>query len=426
MSWAGPTAVVGKTVSSPYYNPGTVINSGTGAVIQKAAGPALPAPGTNPQAANNNSGGGGGGGNSGSLREQMQKGLVPWDDNALAKAEASQQDAAKVAAEARRQAAQRAYDGKVAVANQAKGDAKGQYDWLVNTLGSNKKDLLDQVTLNEKTGTDQYNLQGTQIKENYDKSRQEILTTYRDLNQQQEKILRGAGVSQSSRSQEAQLRLNDLMGKDMSQVSKGEADSLALIGNALATFQQKIVLTKNSIETEAKSKLDKAALDYDSMIKNIDVNLQLSANEREDAYAAAEAQLASDTANIKTWAAGVQFQAQQTIAQQKGVLDNFIVDMTSGDKLLNSDLTSKQQATKSLVDSISTSVTLDKEGNLGTPTQGVYKAAPARTLASLYEPQGVRPDGLSSVALGSGTMQQTGTIQNVSARQDPLLNSIFA
>jgi len=330
----------------------------------------------------------------------------------------SQQDAAAKAAEARRQAALRSYNAKVGVANTAKESAKGQYDWIIDTLGSNKKDLLDQVALNQKTGEEGYAKNEEDTKSNYDQARQEILSTYRDLQLQQEKILRGTGVGSSSRSQEASLRLNNLMGKDLSETSSTEADALAMIGNALSTFKEQIVLTKNSIETETKSKLDKAALDYDSQVKAIDANLQLSANEKEDAYAAAESQLASDTANINSWATGLKLQAEQTIAANKSTLDNFIVDMTDSNGLLNKGLEEKQAATSAFVEQISTSTYLDKEGNLVTPSVGAKKAKASKTLADLYSPEG-------ATTVNTGTPITTADVTS-KVQSDPLLGALMA
>ena len=336
---------------------------------------------------------------------------------------ASQEEAARKAAEARRQAAQRSYEGKVAAAGVAKDNAKGQYDWIIDTLGSNKKDLLDSVALNETTGVQDYQKQEGDTKTNYDKSRQEILSTYRDLQKEQEKILRGTGVSSSSRSQEAQLRLNNLMGKDLSETSKGEADSLALIGNALTTFKSKIQLTKNTIENETKSKLDKAALDYDQQVKAIDANTNLAANEREDAYAAAEVQLANDTAGIQSWAAGLQLQAAQTLAKTKESLDNFVVDMTDSQKLLAGTLDEKKAATDAFIQSIPEGIQLDQEGGLTTPTQGIQRSPTNKSLASRYTPEGLTPEGLTTGAAGAS--EDLGLNITQKAKSDPLLSAIF-
>lgn len=359
----------------------------------------------------------------------MQSGKIPWDDNLKSKlnsiiegAGKSSEDAARAAAEARRQAALRAYEGKKMAAGVAKEAAKGQYDWLVDTLGTNKKDLLDQVALNEKTGVQEYERQSGQTQENYDKSRKEILSTYRDLAKEQEKILRGAGVASSSRSTEAQLRLNNLLGKDLSEVSTSEADAMAQIGNATAAFKEKVVLTKNSIENEANSQQAKATLDYNNQIKAIDANLQLSANEREDAYAAADAQLAADTAEIAKWTAGLKLQVQTTIAQQASKLDDFVVDMTDSQKLLGADLATKKAATDAFVQDISTSMTLDKEGNLVNPSAGVKQKKSIKSLEELYDPTKVASTAPGG---GAGTPGQ-GTVQNISAKQDPLLAALYA
>jgi len=411
------------------------INSQQAAVMGAAQSKPSGTPTSNPNPSGGNTGGSAGAGDSkyqqylkmereGQLNPAQKSELDKMKEE-IGKASQSQEDAARAAAEARRQAAKRAYEGKVAAAGQAKESAKGQYDWITETLGTNKKDLLDQVALNETTGTQAYEKQQADTKVNYDKSRQEILSTYRDLQKEQEKILRGTGVASSSRAQEASLRLNNLMGKDLGEVSTGEADSLAMIGNALSAFKSGIVLTKNSIENETKSKLDKAALDYDTQIKAIDQNTQLAANEREDAYAAAEAALAQDTANIKSWAAGLTLQATEAIAKTKGALDDFVVDMTDSNGKLNATLEDKQVATNELIQQISTSITLDREGNLTTPGQGTKRTPSSKSLADLYTPEGVTPVGVTTPGAG-GAMADLGTNITQKAKNDPLLSAIFA
>jgi len=273
-----------------------------------------------------NSGGGSGTGGGRSSSGGSSK------NSSIDKAANDQQDAAEKAAEEARQAAKRAYNAKVDIAKDAKVSAKGQYDWIIETLGSNKQDLLDQVATNTNQGLQNYETQDKQTQEKYDAAKQEILSTYRDLQTQQEKIMRGSGMGQSSRSQEAQLKLNNLMGKDLGSVSKNEADALALIGTAVANLKQKALDTNTSIERETKGKLDKAALDYKDQITAIDNNLMLGGNEKEDAYAAAETQLARDTASITSWAAGLKLQAEQTMAANASILDDFIVNAADENK----------------------------------------------------------------------------------------------
>jgi hypothetical protein len=243
-------------------------------------------------------------------------------------AEDDQKEAAEKAAEEAREAARRSYNAKEKIAGDAKTSAKGQYDWITETLGSNKQDLLSQVATNTEQGLQNYDMQDKQTRERYDGAKQEILSTYRDLQTQQEKIMRGSGMGQSSRSMEAQLKLNNLMGKDLGSVSKNEADALTLIGTAVANLKQNALNTNTSIERETKTKLDKASLDYNDQITAIDNNLMLGANEKADAYAAAETQLARDTASITSWASGLKLQAEETMAANQGVLDDFIVKAT--------------------------------------------------------------------------------------------------
>jgi hypothetical protein len=383
----------------------------------KGANTSVPTGGNNPAPSNNNN-------NNNSNVDPNQ---------AINDAKRAQEEAARQAAEAKRQAAQRSYEGKVGEANIAKSSASGQYDWIVDTLGSNKKDALDQIALNETEGLNTFGQQEGKTKVQYDTARQEILSTYRDLTREQEKILRGSGNQSSSRRQEASLRLNNLMGKDLSGVSANEADSLAMIGNAITGLKSKTVLAKNQVETETKSKLDKAALDYDTQVKAIDQNLQLSGNEREDAYAQAEVQLAQDTANINSWSTGLKLQAEQTAAKTKEMLDSYIVDMTDSKGLLDTDLNTKKEATNKLLSSAGYTP-LVENANVTDPTAGVYQ----KTV------QKYKSKAELDAALASGAIQpldyskELATLQNgggaapdqnqvlASSQRDPLMSALFA
>lgn len=362
-------------------------------------------------------------------------------NNQIDQAAQSQEDAARAAAEARRQAAMRSYQAKKGIAEGAKQTAKGQYDWIISELGSAKQDLLDKVMLNEKQGIENYTQQEGKTKDQYDKARQEILSTYRDLNTQQEKLMRGSGQAQSSRSQEAQLRLNNLMGKDLTQISTNEADSLALIGNALTQFKENTLNTKNSIEREAKSKQDKATLDYDAQIKAIDNNMMLNENEREDAYAEAEAKLAGDIANIQTWAAGQKLEATKTQAAIKKMFDDYVVQMTDANGLLNQNVAAKTQATNSILEQMGFTP-MDTESDLDNVTAGVYQGNKSykskeeldnalasgqitpleysNQMASLQRSPGVSTTATRSMA--GGVMNPVDRI----TQQDPLLRAVFA
>lgn len=389
----------------------------------------------NQQQTTNNNGGGGGG------------------EDPVARAKREQEEAAARQAEANRQAAMNKYKGMVNAANVAKDSAKGQYDWLIDTIGSNKKDLLEQVAFQEKEGIQGYEMQDKKTREMYDQSRQEILNTYRDLNVQQEKILRASGQGQSSRSMEASLRLNNLMGKDLSGVSKNEADSLALIGNALTSFKEKIRMTNTSIEREATNKLDKAALDYSGLVNSIDANLYMGEQERETAYAQAEADLAKAKAGIETWAAQQKLEAEKTLATMKGNLDDFIVSMTDANGLLNKDLNTKKDATNKVLQAAGYTP-LKEETDIQDTKVGVYTkpAATEEELQALLKSGQITPqqyqqqlaalnqntDLLSSVAMASpvsgssatmrtganNSFQPAGAAQRIMG-QDPLLQAMF-
>ncbi len=334
-----------------------------------------------------------------------------------------QGEAARAAAEAKRVAARNRYGAQVKIAEDAKATAKGEYDWMVETLGSNKKDLLEQVATNEKEGLANYQQQEAKTKVQYDGAKQEILSTYRDLGKQQEKLMRGAGLQNSSRMMEAQNRLNALMGKDLSQVTTNEADAIAMIGNAVSALKNKTLDTINSIERESKSKLDKAALDYNTQVKAIDANLYLSANEREDAYNAAEAQLADDKAKIATWAAGVKASVETQKMQLKAQLDQFILSMTDAKGLLTQGLGEKAAATNSYVSSIGFNTKLDTEtGAQKTTGLGAGRTAKPVAYKSAEEIQNALNQGQISVL----EAQEALASLNSGATADPLLAALGA
>lgn len=320
------------------------------------------------------------------VRSAQAEGLMDEFGNMIQSGADSQQKAAEAAAEARRNAAAGKYNAQVGISQNAKAGAKESYDWLVSTIGSNKQDLLEQVALNDKQGTADYQLQNEKTTQQYDKAKQDILSTYRDLQTAQEKILRGSGMGSSSRSQEAELKLTNLLGKDMSQVSTNEADSLAMIGNALTSFKEKTVQTQTSIEREASGKLDSAAVDYNNQIRAIDNNLTLSASEREDAYANAEIQLAQDTQGINQWATGLKAQQAQTQAAMQEKLNGFVSDMLDSNALLGSNLNDKKTATNTLLTEREYTP-METNPTTTDPSAGVYQKAKAsyKDKASLDE-----------------------------------------
>lgn len=372
------------------------------------------------------------GANVGDVRDGFRWNGKDWEQIA-----GQQEDAAKAAAEAKRQAALRSYQAKVAAGETAKKQAKDSYDWLIESLGSNKKDLLAQVALNTKQTKEEYEAQQKKTQAGYDKARQEILTTYRDLNKQQEKLMRGAGMSSSSRSLEAQTRLNNLLGKDLSQVSTNEADSIAMIGNAVAHLNEQAKQTENTIETETKNKMDKAALDYKQQMDSISMNQLLAENEREDAYKEAEVQLQTDIANINKWAAETKTQYEFQKLELAAKLDQFVLSMTDDKGVLNSDLGTKLAATNDILEQMGFTP-LDVETGAEKTTTGQkqttkksYKSKDELDASGLaysnpmeYQRQLAALQGGQSRAMISTAAAPTnsayGRVQN-----DPLLNALF-
>ncbi len=441
-SWNTPDFGVTEWIQSK-FSPQTPLTKDQGSDLSAALGltkpqaappPTGPTPSPTPTPTRVNPTGGG------TAKPSTTTPSVAQPGGAIDQAQQSQEDAAKAAAEARRQAAMRKYQAQVGIAGQAKEQAKGSYDWIVDTIGSNKKDVLEQVALEEKQGVAGYEGQEKKTRSDYDSAKQQILSMYRDLQRDQEKILRGAGLGQSSRSIEAQMKLNNLLGKDLGGVSTNEADSLAMIGNAVSALKERSSQSRVSIEREAQGKLDKAALDYKAQTDSIDANLQLSANEREDAYAQAEVQLATDVANIKTWASGMKLQAEQTNAKLKELVDGFIGDMASTNALLNTDLGTKRTATNSVLNQIGLTP-LDAETGAENVSVGV-KQKVSQKYNSKTELDNALASGqitpleynaqLQTIQLGSPTLASaapstpTPSVVTPPQPQDELMRAVFA
>ena len=354
---------------------------------------------------------------------------------------AQQEAAARAAAEAARLAAQKKYDAAVRQAGIAKEGAKDQYDWLIDTLGTNKQDTLTAITKNESGGLADYEEQKVKTAEQYSKAKQEILNTYRDLNAQQEKIMRGTGgMANSSRSQEAQLKLNNLLGKDLSTVTTNEADSIAAIGKAVTALKDKTIDAKNSVETSTKQQIDKSTLDYNAQIKAIDEDVNLSADEKEVAYYDAEVNLQNNIAKIQTWAAQTKIDQENQQKLLQAQLDSLILGLTDDKGGLNASLQDKLTATQKYIDVAGYTTKLDTESNLTDVTSGVKQTSKYKSKSELDAALArgeITQDDYSSMLqqIGSGTTGQNyglsypaGTKLNtaqVGVNNDSLLRSIL-
>jgi len=352
-----------------------------------------------------------------------------------------QEEAARAAAEAARLAAQKKYEASVRQAGIAKENAKDQYDWLIDTLGTNKEDALTAITRNESGGLADYEEQKVKTAEQYSRAKQEILSTYRDLNAQQEKIMRGTGgMANSSRSQEAQLKLNNLLGKDLSTVTTNEADSIAAIGKAVTALKDKTIDAKNSVETSTKQQIDKSTLDYNAQIKAIDEDVNLSADEKEVAYYDAEVNLQNNIAKIQTWAAQTKIDQENQQKLLQAQLDSLILGLTDDKGGLNASLQDKLTATQKYIDVAGYTTKLDTESNLTDVTSGVKQTSKYKSKSELDAALArgeITQDDYSSMLqqIGSGTTGQNyglsypaGTKLNtaqVGVNNDSLLRSIL-
>lgn len=344
---------------------------------------------------------------------------------AISSAGNDQRNAAQDMAEAARQRALGAYKVVQKAGEQAKGQAKDTYDWIIGTIGSQKEDLLNKTTTNYEEQQGNYEMQEKKTKDQYDEARFEIRSTYQELAREQEKILRGAGMGNSSRSLEAQLRMNRLLGKDISKLSTNEADALALIGNAVSTLGKKYQDTKDSIEKEASGALGKAQLEYKQQLDAINLNMFKSEQDREDAYRQAEAQLSSDIAKINTWVAQSQVQVKMQLAQLSTNLDNFIVDMTDLNGGLARDLTTNQEQAQNLVSSISKGFTFDTVDVGQASKQAVKFTSKPQDEDSLFNQDMLQRaalfgGGTPTEAGASATLLPTGQAGGGMSTRDPL------
>jgi hypothetical protein len=217
------------------------------------------------------------------------------------------------------------------------------------------------------------------------------------------------------------------MGKDLTTVSTNEADALALIGNAVTALKVNAENSRQSIEREASGKADQAGLEYQKQINAINNNLNLSANEREDAYAAAESQLATDTAAIKTWVAQQTANMETNLASLKGNLDDFVADMTDADGLLNTGLGEKTAATNNVLANLNKPLITETGVNPTTPS--VYKkpVSKADLDKQLAEGTITQEQYNSQVqSIGGGTTTPAMATATPGATEDPLLKTLLS
>lgn len=311
-----------------------------------------------------NAPGGGGAGGAGAGNASANASLIDSAANAQQNAANAQSDALKGAAMAK-------YNVTKKAAEQAKGAAKGDYDWIIETIGTNKQDLLRKVTASADTQVQNYNEQQEKTTAQYEQAKGDILQTYRDLQRDQEKVLRGSGLGSSSRAMEAKLKLSGLLGKDMSKVSTNEADSIAMIGNAITAVKNKAEETRLDIEHEATQKQNEAGRDYQKQLSQIELNEYANEQQRAVDIQQAEAGLAAATANITNWASQAKANLGLQIAQLGTKLDDFVTNMASSNGLLNASIDEKQQATSGIL-SAAKNITLDQDSSAQTSKTAKY------------------------------------------------------
>lgn len=296
----------------------------------------------------NKSIGGGAGTSGGKTAEQLAE-----------EAAKKQEESAKKAAKEKQEAAYRGYKTATKAVDRSLNAAGREYDWIINTLGSNRDALKAQLDSSEQEQLGYYAETEEKTKKNYDSAKQEILTNYRDLKMEQEKVMRGMGMTSSSRSMEAQLKLSNLLSKDLGTLSTNEADSLALIGNAVTSLKKKTEEARTQLDVETKNKQDQAALQYYARIDQIQGQLDLAEDEKADRLAQAQTELYANLAGIETWLSNTKISIAQQFAKNSEALDTLTESLLDEAGGVTASVDEKAKAAESAMASMGYQITME-------------------------------------------------------------------
>lgn len=211
----------------------------------------------------------------------------------------------------------------------AKVSAKDLLDWAVSTITKQKEPLLAGLQADQELETKQLEGRKGEEKAYYDEAKQSVLTTYRDLSLKSERIMRGMGMADSSRSMEAQFKLDTLMAKDISQWSDKEVKAVQAINDKLEYVTKTYTTKRQTVEDEAQAKVDKANIDYQDQVRQIDNNYLINDNQKAEAIEAARLAAEELVANAKAEAGKARLELEKELALLKADTDNFIADTLS-------------------------------------------------------------------------------------------------
>ena len=234
------------------------------------------------------------------------------------------EDYARAQEEAERQAALHRWEETKAALDAAKQRAKDLLDWAVEAVTKQKKPQLERLSAEEKLKRGELERQKQEEQRYYSRAKQDVLRTYRDLSLKSERIMRGMGMADSSRALEAQLKLQRLMAKDISEWSAKEVAAMEKINDRLQYITDTYSSKREEIENEAAAKIAKAQRDYEDEVRRINNAYLLNDNQKAEAIEAARVNAERLIANAKIERENRKQELEQWLAMMKLDVDNLI------------------------------------------------------------------------------------------------------
>lgn len=293
------------------YSPsvlGTNSNQGPGGAYPIAAGP--PPQTTSPSSApktNNSSGG-----SDRSLRDRMQSGEIPWDDNLLAQAEAANRD---INAEI-----ENAFNSRMGYLNQAESTIRADYPTIQNEINQNYD--------NSRTALDTERGRSTReidtAMEGGEQRREDALSAARRL--YNELVMGGqqrfGGASTAGEAYQA------LAGREMQRnqgdVQKQFSQFMGQIENARTSLNERFTQAMTTLETQKNQALQNARREFDNKLLEISRMRSEAESDKANARLSALQDLRNQIFQINLVSAQMRQEAQQQAQSAAAELDSAV------------------------------------------------------------------------------------------------------
>lgn len=261
----------------------------------------------------------------------------------------------------------------------AKTNAKGLYDWSAETISKQKDPLLQTLTADEEMEKKQLAARKEEEAGYYGEQKQSTLQMYRDLSLKTEKMMRGSGMIDSSRSQEAQFKLDRLMTKDMGQWSDKEVKAVQTINDKVEYATKTYAAKRQKVEDDALARTDKARLDYEAEVREINNSYLINDNGKAEAIRAAANNAQAIVAQAKIDQANRRAELEQQLALMKADIDTYISNNLTEE--ISPTLSTTRQGTNSL-----SGVTFNTGVNIPSTPTGYRNYGLGRGLSSIEDP----------------------------------------